>query len=89
MCEEEDNPWPRELLSRSLPTLTGRPKRFRRSLTKTSFSPGVSTGRFVPPKSTLVLFFLAKVDITNDSRDLACWEWFVVWWSRFYSMLYL
>lgn len=40
-------------------------------------------------QAALVTFLLAKVDITNVMRTLACWEKAVIWLSRFYAWIYL
>jgi len=41
------------------------------------------------PQASVVLFLLAKVHVTNGNRVLACWEKGIIWWSRFFSCIYL
>ncbi|CAM9806533.1 unnamed protein product, partial [Pylaiella littoralis] len=39
--------------------------------------------------ASLVLFLLAKTNVTNGNRALSKWETCITWWSRFYSWGYL
>ncbi|CAN0009365.1 unnamed protein product [Pylaiella littoralis] len=39
--------------------------------------------------ASLVTFLLAKVDVTNGRRTLACWEKGAIWISRVYAWIYL